>query len=245
MIFQTLSLEALYYDLINEISGGRTTRDFSISSDQVKAWIVTKRAKYIGQSLSKNKKLETTFNQSFCIEMDVVDKSLCGCDVELGCTFLRSTLPLPQMIQINRIGSVDSAGKNYQMIPYERVSLETYAPKYSLKKPKFYIRDFDNYLYAYVDNTINPESNYLTKVGMTGILVDPRAIYPFTCATGNCYSDDDQFPLTMRLWEIIKQDIINTELRIALTTSEDDSNNAKNDPEVNNLRKLNVQKVQE
>lgn len=245
MILETLSLEALYYDLINEVSGGRTTRDFSLSPDQVKSWIVSKRYKYISQSLGKNKKLETTFNQSFCVDMEPVDKSLCGCDVELGCTFLRSTLPLPQMIQIGRIGPIDSAAKNWQIIPYERVGLEAYAPKYSLRKPKFYIRDFDNYLYAYVDKNVNPESLYLTKAGITGILVDPRAIYPFSCATGNCYSDNDPFPITIKMWEQLKQDIIATELRIAMITNEDDSNNSKNDPEVNNLRKLNVQKAQD
>ena len=245
MILQTLSLEALYYDLINSVSGGRTTKDFSISSDQVKSFIIAKRAKYLAQMLSKNKKPETTFSQSFCVDMEPVDASLCGCDVELGCTFLRSTLPLPQLIQLNRIGPINSAAKNWQLIPYERVALEAYAPKYSLKKPKFYIRDFDNYLYAYVDKDINPESLYLTKTGITGILVDPRAIYPFSCATGNCYSDNDQFPMTRRLWEMVKQDIISTELRIAMITDMDEHNNSKGDAEVNNLRKLNVQKAQD
>ena len=178
--------------------------------------------------------------------MTPVDASLC-CSVELGCTFLRSVLPMPRFIQINRIGNINNQGPNWQMMPYEMVPLEKYAPKYSLKRPKFYIPDFDNYLYCYYSKEQNPESGYLTNVGVHGVLVDPRAAAPFTnCSTGtSCYSDSDQFPLTMVLWEAIKQDIIATELRIAMITSGDDSNNGKNDPDVNNLRKLNVQKAQD
>lgn len=245
MIFETLSLEALYYDLVNQVVGGRTTKDFSISSDQVKSWIVSKRAKYLAQMLGKNKKPETTFNQSFCVDMEPVDASLCGCDVELGCTFLRSTLPLPQLIQLNRIGPINSAAKNWQLIPYERVALEKYAPHWALKKPKFYIKDTDNFLYAYIHKDINPESLYLTKVGISGILVDPRAVSPFNCLTGNCYSDTDLFPLSIKMWEAMRSDLLMNELRIATISSTDDSNNSKNDPEVNNLRKLNVQKAQD
>lgn len=247
MILQTLSLEALYYDLMSTVSAGRVTKDNTISSDLVKSWIIDKRYKYISQQLSKNKKLETTFIQNLgCVEMTPVDASLC-CSVELGCTFLRSVLPMPQFIQISRIGDINNQGTNWSIIPYERIPLEKYSPKYSLKRPKFYIKDFDNYLYCYYSKEQNPESGYLTNVNVHGVLVDPRAAAPFTnCNTGSsCYSDNDQFPMTMRLWEMVKQDIISTELRIAMITDMDEHNNSKGDAEVNNLRKLNVQKAQD
>lgn len=245
MILEKISLNAAYYDLINLLSGGRTTKDFSISEDEIKLWIVQKRYKYLSQMLGKNKKPETTFVQQFCVPMELVDKSLCACDVELGCQFLRSTLPLPQLIQMNRIGSIEIGKLPWQMIPYEMIGLSQFAPKFSLKKPKFYITDTDNYLNAFIDKDINPESLYLTKVSIHGILVDPRAIYPFSCITGNCYNDDDPFPMTIKMWEMIRQDLLGNELRIAILSPEDDSNNSKNDPEVNNLRKLNVQKAQD
>lgn len=245
MIVEKISLNAAYYDLVNTLSGGRVSRDFSISEDEIKLWIIQKRYKYLSQMLSKNKKPETTFVQQFCVPMEMVDKSLCSCDVELNCNFLRSTLPLPQLIQMNRIGPIEIDKLPWQIIPYEMVGLSKYAPKYSLKKPKFYITDTDNYLNAFIDKDINPESLYLTKVGVHGILVDPRAVYPFSCATGNCYNDNDPFPMTIKMWEMIKIDLAQNELRLAMITNEDDSNNSKNDPEVNNLRKLNVQKAQD
>jgi len=244
MLFEKLSLEALYYDLISETNGGRPNKDLTISPDLIKSWIVEKRWKYIDQARSKNKKLDTVFVQSFCAEMTPVNSSEC-CDVDLPCTFLRSTLPMPQFIQLNRVGNVEVVGKNYQVIPYERVALEKYAPHWALKKPKFYIKDTDNFLYAYIHKDINPESLYLTKVGISGILVDPRAVSPFNCLMGNCYSDTDLFPLSVKMWEAMRSDLLMNELRIAMITDMDDHNNSKGDAEVNNLRKLNVQKAQD
>lgn len=240
MQYESPSLEMLVFDIKDSISNGRVTKDFNVSDDLIKFWILSKREKYLKQQTSKGKNINEFVQDLGCVTMSFVDKSSC-CSVNLDCKFLRSDLPLPYFIgNPTRIGPIDVTSKNWQLINYERLPLELYAPKYSRKGIKAFFKDFEGYLYIYYNPEYYPEGKFLTTINVQGILVDPQMAAPFNnCSTGtSCYSDSTPFPISLSLWTDIRRDILYNELRITQVTTEDDSNNSKADTNVNDLRKL-------
>ena len=244
MEIQAPSLNMMVYDVLNIVSGGRTTRDNQISTDQVKFWISTKREVLILRDMDKDKILDTSLVQDLgCIEVIPVNSTEC-CDIDLDCVFLRSKLPIPMAIgNYTRFGAVTKTSRPWDIIQYDRVPLEKYAPLYSQKNVKGYFKDLNNYLYVYYNPKGYPEGKYLTHVNLQGILKDPTLASSFNqCTSGTaCYTDNEAYPMTLRMWEIIKTDILQKELRLAEVTQTDDSNNSKSDKDTNGIRKTQIQ----
>lgn len=240
MQYESPSLVQMTYDLKNIINNGRTTKDFNISDDQIKFWITSKREKYLRQKLSKGGNINEYVQSLGCVPVSFVDRAEC-CDIDIGCKFLRTDQPLPYFIgEPTRIGPVDSIQKSWQLVSYERIPLEMYAPKYAKKFVKGFFKDFDGYLYLYYDPVGFPEGKFLTTINVQGALVDPGMAGNFNnCGTGApCYSDSSPYPISLSLWNDIKMDIIKNELRMTEVTTEDETNNSKSDKEVNDLRKM-------
>ena len=122
--------------------------------------------------------------------------------------------------------------KRWDIVDYARIPLEQYAPKFARKFVKGFFTDFDRGLYIYYNPEAFPEGKYLTQINILAILEDPTQAAAFNnCTTGSdCYSDDDAFPISLQLWDSIKRDILQTELRLATATSEDITNDSKTDP---------------
>ena len=232
MNYQSPSLNQMVFDVKNIYSGGRTTKDFPVSDSQIKFWIISKRATYLSQQISKGKVLDTDFVQNLgCVPVNMVDRSTC-CSVDIGCTFLRTEDNIPAFLSITRIGPVDTMAKRWDIVDYARIPLEQYAPKFARKFVKGFFTDFDRGLYIYYNPEAFPEGKYLTQINILAILEDPTQAAAFNnCTTGSdCYSDDDAFPISLQLWDSIKRDILQTELRLATATSEDITNDSKTDP---------------
>ena len=231
MNYQSPSLVAMTADLKNIISGGRATKDIpQVSDEQIKFWVISKRAKYLTQKLSKGDKMDSDFVQSICLDLELVDRSLC-CNISLECKLLRSVQELPSFLDITRLGPVDIGAKRWSIIDYSRVGVEQYAPEYGRKFIKGFFTDFSRSLFLYYNPDYVPEAKYLTAANIMGILEDPTqaALYN-SCATGlPCYKDTDAFPISLKLWNDIKQDILKNELGITMQTVEDTTNNSKAD----------------
>ena len=244
MEIQAPSLNMMVYDLLNIVSGGRTTRDNTISTDQVKFWVSAKREVLILRDMDKNKILDTSLVQDLgCIEVIPVSSTEC-CDIDLDCVFLRSKLPIPMAIgNYTRFGPITKTSRPWTIIQYDRVPLEKYAPKYSQNGVKGYFKDLNNYLYIYYNPNGYPEGKYITHVNLQGILKDPTLASSFdSCSSGTaCYTDNESYPMTLKMWEIIKTDILQKELRLAEATEVDDSNNGKSDKDTNGIRKTQIQ----
>ena len=239
MNYQSPSLNQMVYDLKNTYSAGRTTKDFpQVSDNQIKSWIITKRSVYLNQQLSKGKSIDADFVQNLgCVSVNMVDRSTC-CSEDIGCTFLRTSDDIPTFIQISRIGPVDTMAKKWDMVDYTRIPLEKYAPKYSRKFIKGFFTDFDRGLYIYYNPEYFPEGKYLTQINILAVLEDPTQASKFNnCITGSsCYDDNGNFPITLKLWDAIKKDILQNELRLSVLTEEDDSNDSKSNPNQNQLK---------
>jgi hypothetical protein len=231
MNYQSPPLLQLVFDIKNLVSQGRTTKDFQIADDEIKQWILEYREKFLRQKISKGQSINEYTQNLGCVAVSPIDKSQCGCEIEIGCTFLRSDLPLPDFIGKPRIGPIDTTGKPYQLIPFEQVPLEKYSPHFSKKNLKGYFKDFENYLYLLYDEDVAPQFKYLTHINVQGPLVDPQqAVNFFNCNSGNpCYSDTEPFPISLNLWSDIKINILKTEFNIILGTQEDLTNNNKAD----------------
>lgn len=244
MEIQAPSLNMMVYDVLNIVSGGRTSRDNQISTDQVKFWISSKREVLILRDLERNRQLDTSLIQDLgCIEVIPVSSTEC-CDIDLDCVFLRSKLPIPMSIgNYTRFGPINKTSKNWQIIQYERVPLEKYAPIYSQKGVKGYFKDLNNYLYLYYNPKGYPEGKYITHINLQGVLKDPTLASNFSqCNSGTaCYTDNEAYPMTLKMWEMIRTDILQKELRLSEVTQEDDSNNSKSDKGTNGIRKTEIQ----
>lgn len=236
MEYSQIPLKALAYELLDMYNAGRTTRDSTISLDIVKELIITKLNKYIRQQVAKGYPIsESLIIQFPCIDVIPVDSAEC-CSVDIGCKFLRTKNPIPQVMDFETsdgfvaVRPLNPELKHFQRITRNRVPFEKKAPAFTKQFIKWYTKDSRNYVYFFYDPTYCPEGAYLEKISIELIPEDYHTALKQTDCSGNlCITDDSPFPMTKILWELIKNDILANEMRIIKTTTEDDSNNNAND----------------
>ena len=234
MEYSQMSLKGLAYDVLNEYNAGRTTSNLNVSIDQVKFIILNKLATYLRQQAAKGYNISDSYFVSLnCVDVIPVNSTEC-CSVDIGCSFLRTKDPVPQVMDfqntdgLRRVSNINQESKPFQRMTPDRVPFEKHAPKFSKKFIKYYTKDKDNYIYFYYDKLHCPEGKYLEKVSIRLLPEDPMEAMKHTGCDGEaCITDDTKFPITMQLWDLIRKDILQNELKVIYSTQEDTTNNSK------------------
>jgi hypothetical protein len=192
------------------------------------------RAQFIRNEYNKNRSVDPeVITDLGCIDLIKVDSSEC-CDLDLGCTFLRSNLKMPSFIELHqgplvtRVGPINKISRPYQLIPFERVPFEFYN-KFTKGLVKAFFQNNNDYLYLAIDND-NILSKTLRKINIQGVLEKPIEASTFNLCTGEaCYNDDSIYPVKGWMVSSIIQEVVNKFLGPESKAFIDSSNNKRSD----------------
>lgn len=220
----------IIYNLQNLYDGGIGSDDGNISDDQL-IWLFNQyRAKLIREDLNKNRSVDPQLVQNLgCVELVCADASEC-CDIQSYTTILRSKNPLPKSIEgysknyLLFAGTVDKA-KSYLITSEAQARWSGYS-KYTGKAPRVYLRDSDRYLYV-----INAPAG-IEYITVDVIAENPEEAEKFSSCSGEpCFNRDMEYPISAHMIPIINSWITQNELRLLASTSEDTTNDTRDNTE--------------
>ncbi len=218
-----LTKKHLVYDLLGILNHGRPNDDLSLSNSQVSFWIDNTRAELIRNSLNKGQSLNPDIVQIIpCLEVQIVDASECPCEAQ-GCTILRTKLQLPSTIETNQqnmitqIGSSLIPGKPFSIIPFSRAGYANYS-RFSKTGTKVFVHN--RYVYLITDTMYD-------KITVSGVFQFPEDLNGYSdCSGASCYTDDSPYPMSNHMIETMKKMILDTNIKVFMTTQEDKVNDA-------------------
>lgn len=81
-----------------------------------------------------------------------------------------------------------------------------------------------------IGNCNNIAFQGLKYINVKGVFENPEEASKFNKPDGTpCYSDDENYPLPLYMWQYIKKEVLSSDLRQFYVTLEDKVNNADND----------------
>ncbi len=213
---------------------GQGDFDDNAYTDRLLAFIINYyRVKMIDQDMNKGKTLTQYYVQTLGkVRLIKASKTECGTyDCDLGDFILRTENIVPKSVDTNTqnlityVGTID--GKtNYQRTTFQSAKYDLFA-KYTGKRTKYY--ELNGYLYI-----VNPPSNNLKYISVTGVFEDPLLVNEFkstSCDDSDfCFNPFDiEYPLSMKHIDTIYKLIVNTEFRFNNILIPDNNNNTQDD----------------
>ncbi len=219
-----VTLAKLVADCRNIASSGPTSIDFRISDEQIAFWIHEQRSMLISQALQKTYDISDNWIQQLrCVDLEEVDSAEC-CEVESGCTVLRTVSEIPEAVELNGNDLILSV-TGIDGTPLFRTnffrSRFVNGAKYTKNKAFWYMKNSR----IYIVNT-----NLIEKITINAVFEDPTDLATFnTCEGVACYTDDSPYPITMKMASQITDIIIQTKVRPFMLSSQDTNNNSKDE----------------
>jgi hypothetical protein len=220
--------------------GGKGDFDDNSYSDRQLAFIINYyRVKLIDQDINKGKYLSQYYVQTLGkVKLIKTSKTECGLgDCDLNDFVLRTEIPIPKAVDTNSqnlityVGTVDG-NKSYQRTSFQSVKFDSFS-KYTGRNTKYY--ELGEYLYI-----VNPSSNSLKYITITGVFEDPLKVNEFKSigcddSSDYCFNPFDiEYPLSMKHVDTIYKLIVNTEFRFQNILKFDTENNTKDDNQIKN-----------
>lgn len=190
---------------------------------------------YIRAELIKNKanKLQTLSDYNYqtisCLSLELANLNDCDCLPDVGCKYLRTSLPLPEILtQRNGFLIKEVTDLHGNIIPETTYQLSTY-DKYSLTKKEI-VQYFIHNGYLYITN-----NKRLKKVNITAVFYDPTSTNGLSsCATAgenDCFDPKLMpFPmekdLTSAMFKMVYEEIVGIALRVPQDKENDSQNPA-------------------
>lgn len=211
--------------LVNNIrtiaSSAGNSDDFKASDELIIHWCNQVRSMLISQSIEKrNDILDIWIQNISCLELELVDSAEC-CEVETNCFILRSVKELPVTVETSSrnmiIGVYTLDNQSLDELSVQKARYSKYT-KYSSKRTGWYIKN--NRLYI-VNNIL------LERVTIAGIWDDPTELANYiSCDNQACWSIDSNYPVTLKMAEVIVDIIVKTKCQVMMNFPLDNSNNA-------------------
>lgn len=225
-----ITLDKLTYNLLNMARGGVLSDDENISFRQVEFWVHNTRALLIRQDIQKKRAISGNIIQVLpCLDVDIVDASLCPCTVPTGCSVLRTRKTIPKPLEIDekdlitKVSSIGLTDRGYTLINLFRASWVGYN-KYAKNNPKAFY--FDGYIW------LIQASDPVEKINVYGVFEDPTELAAYVdCQNQPCYSNDMNYPVSAWMLPMMEKLIMESNFRIIATTQTDSTGNAKTDTE--------------
>ena len=214
----------IIYNWRNIMEGGRLNDDSVPSYNQLYFILNYKRAQYLRQDQTKRYfDMDTIYQDLGVLEFEKVDSAE-SCGFQSGCDIYRTKLEIPDVIRFDRrygikVSAIDKQLRCEIILP-ERAPFIAYTKYPSLTK-KLYL--LNNRLYT--DNIFG--------LNVRVVAEDPRTVRVFTDANcQTCYTDDAQYPLPDDIIDLITKDVFSNEIKILLSITPDDTNDAQDDNRV-------------
>lgn len=227
------SLNEIAHDLLG-IVRPQLSDDSDIDLRQIKFWIHNQRALFIRNELNRSRTIDPDIIQTLCVELEQVDSSDC-CGITLDCPILRSTVELPDTIElhnlqgITRVAPINVKSEPFSHVEKDRIPFVAHA---RFTGNMVFTFRHKGYIYVY---TKNPRYANLSNISVSLVAEDPSTAGAFNdCSESGeaCYTDDMDYPIKAWMIPGLKQSILQSNLMItaqAEVQQTDDANNAKSD----------------
>ena len=230
MLDIAMSLDSMAYDVF-ELARGYISDDDILDYRQIKFWIINQRALWLRNEFNKaGHTIDEGFIQDLgCVKMIVADAAVC-CNIQTGCTLLRTEQPIPQTIEqyqnptFTRIGPVNRTQKSWKLVSAQAVPWVNHG---RFDHKEIYPFLTDGYMYLKFSPK-NQHAKFLEYINIRGVFEDPTEVRRFTTCSGTaCFSDNDRFPINRWLYDYLKNQVVGDNLIIKqMNSGEDKSNDA-------------------
>lgn len=229
-----MKLSEIISTIRNLPRGGQGDFDDNAYTDRQLAFIVNYyRTKLIDQDINKGKVLTQYYVQTLGkVRLTKASKTECGAlDCDIGDYILRTENILPKAVDTNAQNLITYVGTIDGKVPYQKTSFQSSKydkfAKYTGNRTKYY--ELNSYLYI-----VNPPSNNLKYISITGVFEDPLQVNEFkstSCDDSDyCFDPFDmEYPMSMKHLDTIYKLIVNTEFRFNTILQSDTDNNTKDD----------------
>jgi hypothetical protein len=164
-----------------------------------------------------------------CVELEIVDSNICCDAVITNCNLLRTKHKLPRSIELHQQSSIRNIrpnnllGKTINLIDSSRIG---YLRKDGVVDNQIFAFIYNDYLYLY---SLDKKYLLIDSVTIQGVFSDPLSASEIGCGSNKCITEDDEFPLTLWMWETLVKPIIVQKLLAKQVKPQDNQNNAKDD----------------
>lgn len=229
------SLNELYYELWLDIHQNISDDD-AIDARLLKQFIHKTRAAFARNEMNKSHRtVDTALIQDLgLVELELVDSfvdtGITGIDISH--TILRSVKEIPRALELHNkqaftyIGPLDQTSKPFKVIDFSAIP---YSGNGKFNKTFMYAFIMNDRVYI-IGNCNNIAFQGLKYINVKGVFENPEEASKFNKPDGTpCYSDDENYPLPLYMWQYIKKEVLSSDLRQFYVTLEDKVNNADND----------------
>jgi hypothetical protein len=209
-------------------AGNSDADDENIKISMVKFWINGYRAKLIFEFTNAGKLIDPQLVQDLgVVPLEEVDKADSDCPecVKWGCNIYKVDIPklvdLPNNRGLLFVGLIDK--QTPIALDYPDTSKFKRATRFGDKFDRSYL--IGNTLYVTTTN----ENLDLKYINIRGVFEDPREAFNYVApgCDKKCYSDDDPYPIPMRMYEPITKNILQSELNMAINAVNDELNDGR------------------
>lgn len=231
------SLNAIAYNILNKLRGGRSSNNDPYSLDQIKYNIELYRALLIRRDLERNREM-TQFEQELSdstteigVEMSMVD--LAQEEFIGGINYAyKSVKPIPKPMRLKNQFALNLNGigrtKVYPVVNYQSIHLAQFN-RYTCNDGRaFYL---NGYVYIIGDKTTNDMNKFVSgdeeaevdstktieRIVVRGIFEQPRVAMIFNGVSPDKV-DDEPYPISYDMIQAITQSLLNGEMQYLTQT---------------------------
>lgn len=229
------SLNHYIYDLKGLLRNHNLVDEDLLTDRQVEFWIKTQRELWIKR---RDKALignDNSITQTLITPVISIDRSYKPDLVPAEYRILRSEDQLPKAISFDSwdgivsTGSIDMVGKRFNHCSMEEAINSGWG---RFNRSQIFTFTYDSYLFL-ISQSYDNYWKLISQASVKGIWSDPREVGNFIHIDGDpCWTPDDEYPLSLDLWEFMKDMIykgnIDPLLKVPVDQSNDD-NQAKTD----------------
>jgi hypothetical protein len=229
------TLNHYVYDLKELLRNHHIVDEDYLTNDMLEFWIITQRSMWVKRRDRAFIHTDHSLMQTIIAEVDSIDRSFIPESIPVIYKTLRTTQQIPKLINFESWDGVISAGpvdmwaNRFNHCEYEEAVRSGYG---RFNKSQIFSFTLNDYLYI-VSKSRNNFYQLITRIAVTGIFEDPRAVGEFKHIDGtSCWTADDEYPISLELWNFMKAEILNLNIdslyRIPVDRSADD-NSSKQD----------------
>jgi hypothetical protein len=221
------SLNAIAYSILNSLRP-HLSDDSDIDLREIKREVRKTRSLLLRNEYNKNNRSidDDVIQNLGCVELELTDAADC-CDIQSGCTVVRTVLEIPDTIElhqrtaITRVGPVNKMSKSYLFIDYDRVPFFGNS-RFNGKEVACFLHSDRIYLVSKDDSI-----KFMKYINIRGVFEDVEAVAKFKHCTGEaCYTDDDKYFLTDWM-EVYLKEMVTNKFLIKLGQPVDNTNDNK------------------
>ena len=217
------------YELKMLLTNNRLADDDRWDDRLIEKLIVTQRALWIKNQLSKNPRPPHAIVQDLgCVDIITADPAEC-CDFNLDCTVLRTSTEIPPTIEVAgfdgivRVGPVDKFQIDFLYVGSNRAR---WAGGGYFNSDAIIATRLNNYMYM-LSRSLSDYFKYLAYVNIRVVPENPRDASTFaTCSGDSCWSPESDYPITEGLWAYMKNQIVENNFGILTSVLSDKKNDA-------------------